>query len=217
MLMNPDTFAAFTAAFALDADTARRFEIMDRLLLQWQNAVNLIAPATISGRWTRHYADSAQLLRHAATAKTWVDLGSGGGFPGLVVAILLANQEDSTVNLIESNGRKCAFLSEVVRQTGVSAKIHHGRIADIARQGAIPVADVISARALAPLDALLDLAQPFFGDASAGLFLKGQDAASEIADAKARWSFDVQLSPSISDPGGQVLKIGKLKPAGTRG
>lgn len=199
--------AAFAKAFAVSHETMERLKLYEKLLIQWQKAVNLVAPNTLGEIWSRHFADSAQLFALAPHKKTWVDLGSGAGFPGLVIAILLANQPDSVVHLIESNSRKCAFLSEVARQTGAPARVHNARIADVARSGVVPLADVVTARALAPLDALLELALPFFGDASAGLFLKGREAASEIADARARWTFDVQFHPSRSDPGGQILEI----------
>jgi 16S rRNA (guanine527-N7)-methyltransferase len=201
--------AEFARAFRVSHETVEKLELYVRLLTQWQKAVNLVSPGTIPQIWQRHFADSAQLVKLAPHAKTWVDLGSGGGFPGLVIAILLANQKECSVHLIESNSRKCAFLSEVARQTGAPARVHNARIADAAASGAVPAADVVTARALAPLDALLELALPFFRDASAGLFLKGREAASEIADARKRWTFDVEIHPSISDPDGQILEIRK--------
>ncbi len=199
----------FANTFSVSHETIERLERYERLLVQWQKAVNLVAPATIPNIWQRHFADSAQLLPLAPNAKTWVDLGSGGGFPGLAIAIMLANQKECCVHLVESNSRKCAFLSEVVRQTGARARVHLLRIADAATPGAVPAADVVTARALAPLDALLELAQPFFGTASAGLFLKGREAGVEIADARKRWTFDIKVHPSISDAQGQILEIGK--------
>jgi 16S rRNA (guanine527-N7)-methyltransferase len=205
-----DSPEEFARAFSVSHETLEKLILYERLLVQWQKAVNLIAPATLPQIWQRHFADSAQLLRYAPPGpKTWVDLGSGGGFPGLVIAILLANQRDSRVHLIESNSRKCAFLSEVARQTRAPAVVHNARIADAYASNAIPEADVISARALAPLDALLDLAQPFFRDASAGLFLKGREAEDEIADARKRWTFEVETHPSVTDAQGKILKIGK--------
>ncbi len=200
----------FARAFQVSHETLERLALYERLLRRWQKAVNLVAPSTLPEIWLRHFADAAQLLGHApAGAKTWVDLGSGAGFPGLVIAILLANQPESAVHLIESNSRKCAFLAEIVRQTGAPAVVHCARIADVAASQARPVADVITARALAPLDVLLDLAQPFFRAASVGLFLKGREADSEIAEARKRWTFEVASYPSVSFAQGQVLKIGK--------
>lgn len=201
----------FASAFAVSRETLEKLELYARLLEQWQKAVNLVAPATLPHVWHRHFADSAQLVRHAPQAKTWVDIGSGGGFPGLVIAILLANQKECVVHLVESNSRKCAFLSEVARRTSAAARIHCARIADIAQSGALPPADVVTARALAPLDALLQLAQPFFSDASAGFFLKGREAATEVGDARKRWAFELTAHPSMTDPDGRVLEIRQLK------
>ena len=201
--------ADFARTFQVSHETVEKLELYERLLMQWQKAVNLVAPATIPLLWQRHFADSAQLVSLAPQAKTWVDLGSGGGFPALVIAIMLANQGECHVHLIESNARKCAFLSEVARQTGVPARVHNMRIADAAGKGAVPVADVVTARALSPLDALMDLALPFFGSASVALFMKGREAGVEVADARKRWFFDLKIHPSISDAEGQILEIGK--------
>jgi 16S rRNA (guanine527-N7)-methyltransferase len=199
----------FARAFDVSRETTEKLELYARLLAQWQKAVNLVAPATLGDVWQRHFADSAQLLKLAPAAKIWVDLGSGGGFPGLVIAILLANQQKCAVHLVESHGRKCAFLSEAARQTGAPAYVHNARIADAASSGAIPSPDVVTARALAPLGELLELALPLFGNASAGLFLKGREAATEIAYARKRWNFDVRIHPSISGEDGQILEIRK--------
>jgi 16S rRNA (guanine527-N7)-methyltransferase len=201
--------ADFARAFCVSHETLERLELFERLLLQWQKAVNLVAPATLPGIWQRHFADSAQLLALAPQAKIWVDLGSGGGFPALVIAIMLANQKECCVHLIESNARKCAFLWEAARRTGAAARVHDARIADLASSGAVPAADVVTARALAPLDALLGLALPFFGTASTGLFLKGREAGVEIADARKRWIFDLKIHQSLSDSQGRILEIGK--------
>ncbi len=207
--MKIENSADFARAFSVSHETVEKLELYERLLLQWQKAVNLVAPTTIPQVWQRHFADSAQLITLAPKAKIWVDLGSGGGFPGLAIAIMIANQKECFVHLIESNSRKCAFLSEVARRTGAPARVHNMRVADAASSGAVPVADVVTARALAPLDALLELALPFFGVASSGLFLKGREAGVEIADARKRWTFDLVVHPSISDAQGQILEIRK--------
>ncbi len=204
-----ETAADFARAFSVSHETVEKLELYERLLLQWQKAVNLVAPATIPQIWQRHFADSAQLCALAPQAKTWVDLGSGGGFPGLAIAIMIANQKECCVHLIESNSRKCAFLSEAARRTGAPARVHNMRIADAASTGAVSAADVVTARALAPLEALLELALPFFGDASAGLFLKGREAGVEIADARKNWAFDLKIHPSMSDAQGRILEIRK--------
>ena len=204
-----ETVADFARTFSVSHETVEKLELYERLLIKWQKAVNLVAPATISLLWQRHFADSAQLVKLAPGAKTWVDLGSGGGFPALVIAIMLANQRECEVHLIESNARKCAFLSEVARQTGAPAHVHNMRIADAAAKGVAQAADVVTARALAPLDTLMELALPFFGVASVALFLKGREAGVEVADARKRWIFDLKIHPSISGTEGQILEIGK--------
>lgn len=203
--------AAFMRAFDVSRETVGRLERYAQMLTRWQKAVNLVSPVTLPDLWQRHFADSAQLLRLAPQAKTWVDLGSGGGFPGLVIAILLANQKECEVHLVESNSRKCAFLSEVVRQTSAPARVHCGRIAELGGSGAIPRADVVTARAVAPLDALLELALPFFSEETVGLFLKGREASSEISEARRRWTFEVTEHPSATDPEGRILEIRKPK------
>lgn len=207
--MKIDNAADFARAFSVSHETVEKLELYERLLLQWQKAVNLVAPTTLPQVWQRHFADSAQLITLAPKAKIWVDLGSGGGFPGLPIAIMIANQKECCVHLVESNSRKCAFLSEAARRTGAPARVHNMRIAGAAASGAVPVADVVTARALAPLDALFELALPFFGVASVGLFLKGREAGVEIADARKRWAFDLKVHPSISDVHGQILEIKK--------
>jgi 16S rRNA (guanine527-N7)-methyltransferase len=201
--------ADFARAFSVSHETVEKLELYEHLLVKWQKAVNLVAPATFPLLWQRHFVDSAQLVGLAPDTKTWVDLGSGGGFPALVIAIMLANQGECEVHLIESNARKCAFLSEVARQTGAPAYVHNMRIADAAAKSVVPVADVVTARALAPLDVLMELAVPFFGVASVALFLKGREAGVEVADARKRWVFDLKVHPSISDAEGQILEIGK--------
>ncbi len=207
--MKIENAADFARAFSVSHETVEKLELYARLLLQWQKAVNLVAPTTLPQVWQRHFADSAQLITLAPKAKIWVDLGSGGGFPGLAIAIMIANQGECCVHLVESNSRKCAFLSEVARRTGAPARVHNMRIADAAASGAVPAGDAVTARALAPLEALLELAVPFFSDASVGLFLKGREAGVEVADARKRWMFDLKVHPSISDAHGQILEIGK--------
>ncbi len=201
--------ADFARAFPVSHETVEKLQLYERLLVKWQKAVNLVAPATIPHVWQRHFADSAQLAGLAPHANTWVDLGSGGGFPALVIAIMLANQGECHVHLIESTARKCAFLSEVARQPRAPARVHNMRIADAAGKGAVPAADVVTARALSPLDGLMDMALPFFGDASVALFMKGREAGVEVADARKRWFFDLKIHPSISDAQGKILEIGK--------
>lgn len=200
--------ADFARVFDVSRGTLERLEIYARLLGQWQATINLVAPATLPDVWHRHFADSAQLLRWApSNAKSWLDLGSGAGFPGLVVAILLAEKGVCRVMLCESDTRKAAFLSEVKRKTGVAVDIMPSRIELDSTQASVGQADVISARALAPLPRLFTLAAPFFHSQTTGLFLKGREAEKEIAEAAVSWRFDAGLQPSLTDAEGRILVI----------
>jgi len=200
----------FQRAYAVSHETIERLEIYAGLLRQWQKAVNLVAPATLEEVWPRHFADSAQLTRLAPNARNWLDLGSGAGFPGLVIAILLANHENHSVHLVESNSRKCAFLHEVARRTGVCATIHEARIEDVARGGRVTQVDVITARALAPLDRLLGLAEGFFREGAIGLFLKGREAQREIEEARGHAHFSFRSIPSRVHGEGHVIEVRHL-------
>lgn len=200
----------FASAFRVPHETVEKLELYADLLCTWQKAVNLVAPATLDHIWHRHFADSAQLFHLAPTKKSWIDLGSGGGFPGMVVAILLANQENHFVHLVESNGRKCAFLCEVARRTGAPAIIHEGRIEQIARGGLAGTADVVTSRALAPLNTLIGLARGFFNENTIGLFLKGREAQAEIDDARRNWRFEYECVPSRTSGEGRIVEIRNL-------
>jgi 16S rRNA (guanine527-N7)-methyltransferase len=203
----PDDFAA---AFAVPCETVEKLQTYAALLTRWQKVVNLVAPSSLSQMWHRHFADSAQILALAPDARCWIDLGSGAGFPGLVIAILLANHEDRIVHLVESNSRKCAFLSEVIRRTKVPAVVHAARIEDVAREGRIGTADVVTSRALAPLRTLLGLSCGFFGENTLGLFLKGREARQEIEEAGKRWRFEHRCIPSRTSGEGRIIEIRKL-------
>ena len=179
----------FAAAFGVSRETIGRLEVYASVLQRWQKTINLVAPSTVGDVWHRHFADSAQVLALApAGPLRWLDLGSGGGFPGLVIGLMLAERPGSAVTLIESDARKCAFLREVVRQTGLGALLRvdilTGRIELAANTSKVGVVDVISARALAPLDRLLGWCQPYFGAGTIGLLPKGRDVDAELAVAR---------------------------------
>ena len=150
-----------------------RLTIYEQLLRKWQAVENLVAPTSLDHLWRRHFADLAQVLDMVPDASHWVDLGSGAGFPGMVLAILLAERADSSVHLIESNHRKCAFLREVSRETSARAIVHHGRIETILPT--LAGIEAVTARALAPLRVLLDYADPLLKTGAIGVFLKGQN------------------------------------------
>lgn len=159
-------------------ETFAALDIYEAQLNRWRRVKNLVAPSTLDHLWQRHFLDSAQLLKLRPKAQTWVDLGSGAGFPGLVIAILLMEFGSSEVHLVESDHRKCAFLREVTRMTGARAKVHHGRIEDVI--DSLPAVEIVTARALAPMPELLRMAKPLLDRGSEGLFLKGQHIESEL-------------------------------------
>ena len=177
MSAEPDRAAARRLA-GFDAEAERRLAIYADVLLRWQRTINLVAPSTLPQLWTRHFADSWQVADAAPAARLWIDLGSGGGFPGLVTAIRLADTPGSHVHLIDSDRRKCAFLRDVSRETGAPVTVHAGRIEAVLPRLDVP--DAVSARALAPLDVLLGFALPLIEAGAIGVFSKGKDAAREL-------------------------------------
>ena len=191
-------------------ETLARLETFVDLLLQWQKTTNLISPATIPNLWTRHVADSLQLLDLAPGAKTWVDFGSGGGFPGIPEACVLADRPGAKVHLVESNGKKAAFLREAIRATGVPAVVHPLRIEDCGDSFGDKI-DVASARALAPLKILCDQAFPLIARGAGGLFPKGQDVAAELTDAAKYWRVGARTAPSRTSPEGGIVVIDRLE------
>lgn len=203
----------FAEAFDVSRETLDRLDLYARLLAQWQKAVNLVSAKTLPQVWERHFADSAQLLRFAPDARRWIDIGSGAGFPGLVVAILLAARGEARVTLVESDARKCAFMREVARQAGITVDIVDERIESFSTRGRISetAVDVISARALAPLDRLLELSSALFSRNTLGLFLKGRELRSELDEAQRRWAFDWTVVPSLTDASGQILQVRALR------
>jgi 16S rRNA (guanine527-N7)-methyltransferase len=207
------TAAAFSSAFGVSRETTGRLETYARLLAQWQKAVNLVAPATLPDVWHRHFADSAQLVALLPDRRqSIVDLGSGAGFPGLVIAILLAARNAaSIVTLVESDTRKAAFLRETARSIGVPVDILVTRIENTETQVRLERADVVTARALAPLPRLLGLISARLPDHATGLFLKGRDAASELAAARAQFDFGARLVPSVTDPDARIAIVTALR------
>lgn len=188
-------------------ETLRRLDIIADLLRKWQKTINLVAPATLPDVWSRHIADSLQLINHVpADAARWVDLGSGGGFPGLVVAAALAERPGAEIHLVESDTRKSAFLREAARAAELPASVHAQRIEQVS-QALAPGTQVVSARALAPLPKLLELAEPFLAAGALGVFPKGRDAERELTEARKGWTLDCDLRASVSDREAQVLLV----------
>jgi len=194
---------AFQAATHVSRETLDRLEAYAALLGRWQPAVNLVAASTLPDLWRRHMLDSAQLLPYLpATPCLLADLGSGAGFPGLVLAIMGAGE----VELVEADGRKCAFLREAIRVSGAAARVREGRIeVGTARRFA-----VVTARALAPLAKLLGYAQKSLAPSGIALFLKGKRLEEELTDAGKAWKMTLERFPSLTDPGGWVLRVREI-------
>ena len=194
-------------------ETGERLSAYVALLGKWQRAENLIAPSTLPQVWRRHVADSAQLVTLFPEVRKWLDLGSGGGFPGVVVAILLAESRGAAVHLVESNRKKCAFLRQAIRVTGAPATVHEGRIESVVAAWSDPAIERISARALAPLTELLSLAAPLMEQGVPAAFHKGQDFVREISEATQSWAFDLVKHDSRVGDGSAILDIRHLRPA----
>jgi 16S rRNA (guanine527-N7)-methyltransferase len=190
-------------------ETAARLDRFVALLLDWQQRMNLIAPSTEAIVWTRHVADSLQLLALAPEAHVWADLGSGAGFPGVVIACALADTPGAQVHLVESVGKKAAFLREAVAATGAPATVHAMRVEDLAKHAPAGI-EVVTARALAPLPRLLSLASPLLKRGVVGLFPKGQDVAAELTEAAKCWTIQASLAPSRTDPNGRIVVVRHL-------
>lgn len=192
-------------------ETEERLDRYVELLLHWQSKVNLVSPSTLRELWTRHVADSLQLIPLAPQARIWADLGSGGGFPGLPIA--LAGEVVTRVHLIESNGKKAAFLREAVRVTGARAVVHQERAEKFGESYAETV-HVVTARAVAPLKTLCNQAFPLLRGGAIGLFPKGQDVDVELTHAAKYWRLDASKVPSKTSSAGSIVVIRNLTPIG---
>lgn len=201
----------FEARFDVSRETMERLDLYAELIARWNPRINLISRKTEPELWDRHMTDSAQLWHlRPKPAGIWADFGSGAGFPGLVLAILCAGEGGSTqFHLVESDSRKCAFLSTVARECGVPVSIDNARIEAVA-----PLkADVISARALAPLPQLLEFAEKHLDPEGICLFPKGETVHKEIEDALRLWQFDCRTHPSLTDSRAAILEIGAIRRA----
>ncbi|CAN7324772.1 16S rRNA (guanine(527)-N(7))-methyltransferase RsmG [Brevundimonas sp. LjRoot202] len=198
--------AGFQALIKATDEQIADLEIFIERLAEANAVMNLIGPDTLPDVWNRHIWDSAQLLELAPKAKTWADLGAGAGFPGVVLAILLKGRAEAHVWLIDSLGKRCRFLQEVVDEMALPATVINGR----AEAQALRV-DVVTARAVAPMDKLLAYAQPYLQRGAQGLFLKGEKAEAELIEARKVWHFDSDLSVSRSDPRGRIVSVRSLR------
>jgi 16S rRNA (guanine527-N7)-methyltransferase len=188
-------------------ETLARLDTLVNLLLKWQQHTNLVASSTLGQAWTRHIADSLQLLPLASeSARTWVDLGSGGGFPGLVLACALKDRPGARVILVESIGKKAAFLRACRETLALPALVHAERIEDFVKSFSDSV-DVVTARALAPLPKLLGYAAPLVKRGAQGLFPKGQDVEAELTESAKYWRITATLVPSKTSAEGRILVV----------
>lgn len=203
--LTPLTPEGFQEVTGVSRETVDRLRLYETLLRKWQRTINLVGPSTLDDPWRRHFLDSAQLLPWApAGARSWVDVGSGAGFPGLVLALLGAHQ----VHLVESDARKAAFLREVARATGAPVIVHATRSEAVSREtlgGAI--AEVITARAVAPPGAVFDMTSAVRGPATVYLLLAGREYTGPLTDARNAWKMELDEFPSQSDPSSRVLRI----------
>lgn len=199
---------AFIANYKVSRETLTRLELYEELIKKWNPAINLVSKGSLGFLWQRHFHDSAQIFKFKAkTPCNWADFGSGGGFPGIILAILaIDSSADSHFTLVESDVRKSTFLRTVIRDLGLNATVITNRIEKIKPLNA----DIITARALASLDKLLEYAVQHLNEDGVAIFLKGERYRLELKDALARWDFTVEEHTSETNPQGAILKIGGI-------
>jgi 16S rRNA (guanine527-N7)-methyltransferase len=202
--LSPEEFRAKTH---VSRETLTRLELYAGLLQRWQKSINLVSDGSIEDLWRRHFLDSAQLAPLIpAKTRRMADLGSGAGFPGLVLAIMAVGIDRVEVHLIESDGRKCAFLQEVIRATGAPALVRQARIEAIAGERF----ELLTARGLAPLDRLLAYAEPLLAPGGLCLFLKGRRLDEELTITRDKWKMGLDRFPSSAEAGGEIVRIGEI-------
>jgi 16S rRNA (guanine527-N7)-methyltransferase len=194
------------ALVPINPEIEARLAIYVDLLGRWRKVTNLISEASFAEVWTRHIADSAQLLALAPHARRWVDMGSGAGFPGMVIAIQLAGIPDARVSCLESDQRKCAFLREVARATGAPADIRAARVESIDPETLAPV-DAVTARAFAPLPRLIEFAKVWIAQGAVGVFPRGRTAETQLEATPAAQSFAIDSVASRLDPEAAILRV----------
>jgi 16S rRNA (guanine527-N7)-methyltransferase len=212
--VTPGTGSDKAAALALtpvSRETRVRLDRFVELLGEWQAKTNLVAPSTLPHLWTRHISDSLQLLALAPSAKVWVDLGSGGGFPGVMLACALADTSGAMVHLVERNAKKAAFLREALRVTNSPGAVHLADIGEIVDRMSGPV-DCVTARAVAPLHQLIGFAEPLVRRGAKALFLKGQDVEAELTEATKYWKIKPHLHSSRTGGRGWIVELNHIEP-----
>jgi 16S rRNA (guanine527-N7)-methyltransferase len=202
--------AAALSLTPVSRETEARLDRYVDLLVEWQAKTNLVAPSTLQHLWTRHISDSLQLLSLVPTARLWADFGSGGGFPGVVLACALAETPGAMVHLIERNTKKGAFLREALRVTNSPGTVHLADIGDIV-DSAIGKVDCVTARALAPLHQLIGFAEPLVRQGAKALFLKGQDVELELTEATKYWNIKPRLHSSRTGGHGWIVELDHIE------
>jgi 16S rRNA (guanine527-N7)-methyltransferase len=202
--------AAALALTPVSRETEARLDRYVALLVEWQAKTNLVAPSTLPNLWTRHISDSLQLLNLAPSAKVWMDLGSGGGFPGVVLACALAETPGATVHLVERIAKKAAFLRESIRATGAPGAVHLADIGNTVERFAGAV-DCVTARAVAPLHQLIGFAEPLVRRGAKALFLKGQDVEAELTEATRYWKIKPNLHSSRTGGQGWIVELDQIE------
>lgn len=199
---------AFTSTFNVSRETMERLEIYAEMLIKWQRRINLVGPSTIKSLWMRHFADSLELCEHAPDgAKNWLDIGTGAGFPGLVIAAC-GEQKNLQIDLVESNARKCAFLREVSRHIKTPVTIHNCRVEAIDSQAIQKISpDMVTARALAPLELLLKLAEKPLEYGAVGLFPRGQGVEEELTACSKYWNMRTTIAERNYGLPGKILVV----------
>jgi 16S rRNA (guanine527-N7)-methyltransferase len=209
----PDLASDKARALALtpvSRETEGRLDRYVALLREWQAKTNLVAPSTLPNLWTRHISDSLQILTLAPSAKTWIDLGSGGGFPGVVLACALAETPGAIVHLVERVAKKAAFLREAIRVTGSPGAVHLADIGDTVERFVGPI-DCVTARAVAPLHQLVGFAEPLVKRGAKALFLKGQDVEAELTEATKYWKIEPKLHSSRTGGQGWIVELDAIE------
>lgn len=199
--------AGLPLGFAASRDAQEQLTTFVALLEKWRRVHNLVGRDTLDEVWDRHIADSAQLVELAPDARRWLDLGSGAGFPGLVIAILIRDRESAQVDLVESNQKKCAFLREAVRATSAPAIVHAERIESVVKRWLAPI-DAVTARALAPLSVLCGYVESLVARGAVAFFHKGRGFERELGEARQLW--DIDLVQHAGRGEGSIVEIRRL-------
>ncbi len=208
LLCGPE-FELINQIYPVSRETMNRLNILVDAVRAWQKKTNLVAHSTIGSIWARHVADSIQCAELMPDARCWVDVGSGGGFPGLVIAAVMAEHENAKVHLVESNHKKSAFLMQAARKMDVPVIVHADRIESAAKQ--FSNVDIVTARAFAPLKKLLELVEPIMTGRTVALFHKGRDYRPEIEECNGLWTFDLIDHKSSIAEDSVVLEISNLQ------